>query len=586
MSHVVSKMQIPHQSETRKSRESLTDTRLQAAAKSSKNNAFSNNFSSELKKRDPIALQKEASRTDNARAKNKANHRTNNNSTNNNSNATNDVKRSVKNNPADSSERLNKHGPPTAGPLTNSRDSEASNETTAGKRGNALPLDANAAGAVTSEDGADTIESVQGDARLTATNSSLPGSLLPQPLLTDAVGFNEWDGTGTSSRGLGPSLLLSDGALAANSLNTGAANSRLSQEAGTSPQAGVSQTSAGLYNSTGLHSTGLHNNGAAASALSQSPSLLGIAAHSGIQAINGGANHARVGGIQNNSSIAASKTSTQVLQGSLPPGALSMLGATDSGSHESAVSRFSNPSANLSLSGGQGGYLTDYLTPQTGAAQGQLFGAAYLDRLGVTNPNAQASNMTVIPETVSPLLTNSGAPHSLESETDALKSVALAARPQGSSVSQFAAPNFTIASQLTNPAWGQDVGQRIYWMVKQNVQHAELQLNPRHLGPMDVKVSVGQDQQVNVSFITQHSGVKDALDTAIPRLREMLDNQGLNLGSVNVSDQASRQQQEQPDNNERDGRDVPWLSEAEVPAESTPQTVSDYLSNGFVDLYA
>lgn len=88
--------------------------------------------------------------------------------------------------------------------------------------------------------------------------------------------------------------------------------------------------------------------------------------------------------------------------------------------------------------------------------------------------------------------------------------------------------------------WGNMVAERSAMMASQNIKFAELQLDPPELGPLQVKVSVNQDQ-ASVSFIAANTQVRDSLDQAQARLRELLDEQGLNLVNVDVSDDSSNQ---------------------------------------------
>ncbi|NOZ53392.1 MAG: hypothetical protein GXP08_09655 [Gammaproteobacteria bacterium] len=220
-----------------------------------------------------------------------------------------------------------------------------------------------------------------------------------------------------------------------------------------------------------------------------------------------------------------------------------------------------------------------------GEKHGQLIGAEYQDRLSLTNLVRQELNVVAASGFTSQLLGESAESRSREIETDAVRNAALTARVPVTAT-QAVQAMFQIPSQMSTPVWGQDVGQRVYWMITQNVQHVAMQLNPKHLGPMDVKVSVGLDQQVNVSFTTQHSTVKDALDAAIPRLREMLDNQGLNLGSVNVSDTPNRQYQQRSNGDEFEQKEPSLLSEQELSLEMMPATSAGLSGQGFVDLYA
>ncbi|VAW89275.1 hypothetical protein MNBD_GAMMA17-1230 [hydrothermal vent metagenome] len=90
--------------------------------------------------------------------------------------------------------------------------------------------------------------------------------------------------------------------------------------------------------------------------------------------------------------------------------------------------------------------------------------------------------------------------------------------------------------------WGEEMASRVKWMVNSQVQSAELKMNPSHLGPVEVKISV-QSDQTTIHFSAQNGAVREALDSAMPRLREMLADNGVNLADVDVSDQSFAQQQ-------------------------------------------
>ena len=100
-----------------------------------------------------------------------------------------------------------------------------------------------------------------------------------------------------------------------------------------------------------------------------------------------------------------------------------------------------------------------------------------------------------------------------------------------------------MAKHFTDPAWNKELGEKLIWMHKQSIPSAELRLNPEHLGPVLIKIDVSHDQ-ANVAFTAQHLAVKEAIEAAIPKLREMLGGQQLNLVDVNVSQQQSDQRQQ------------------------------------------
>jgi len=97
-------------------------------------------------------------------------------------------------------------------------------------------------------------------------------------------------------------------------------------------------------------------------------------------------------------------------------------------------------------------------------------------------------------------------------------------------------PAARVQVPVGQPGWGEAVGQQVTWFVSQKISAASLRLNPQHLGPMEMAVSMDGDQ-ASISFTSQHSMVRDALESSIPRLREMLSENGLNLVNVNVSQQ-------------------------------------------------
>lgn len=107
---------------------------------------------------------------------------------------------------------------------------------------------------------------------------------------------------------------------------------------------------------------------------------------------------------------------------------------------------------------------------------------------------------------------------------------------------QAAVASPAVSTPVQQPQWDDDVSNRVVWMVKQDIQAADMRLNPPHLGPLEVRISMTQDQ-VNISFSTHHAIVREALDNAMPRLREMLADNGLQLANANVSHRSASDQQ-------------------------------------------
>ncbi|MDO8651609.1 MAG: flagellar hook-length control protein FliK [Undibacterium sp.] len=89
-------------------------------------------------------------------------------------------------------------------------------------------------------------------------------------------------------------------------------------------------------------------------------------------------------------------------------------------------------------------------------------------------------------------------------------------------------------------AWDQAVGQKVVWMVAGGQQTAELTLNPPDLGPLQVIISVNNDQ-ANASFFSAQPEVRDALESALPKLRQMMSDAGVQLSGFSVNSQSSNQ---------------------------------------------
>lgn len=106
-----------------------------------------------------------------------------------------------------------------------------------------------------------------------------------------------------------------------------------------------------------------------------------------------------------------------------------------------------------------------------------------------------------------------------------------------------AASQPAMTKHFADPAWNNELGEKLIWMHKQAIPSVELRLNPEHLGPVLVKIDVSQDQ-ASVAFTAHNPAVKDAIEAAIPKLREMFGGQQLNLVDVNVSQQQSDQRQQ------------------------------------------
>lgn len=142
--------------------------------------------------------------------------------------------------------------------------------------------------------------------------------------------------------------------------------------------------------------------------------------------------------------------------------------------------------------------------------------------------------------------------------------------------------------RVTDPNWGQALGERLVWMVKGDQQMAELKITPPNLGTLEVKLTINHDQ-ASVSFVSNHAAVRDALEAAIPRLREMLGQESLNLANVDVGS-GQREQAQGGADAQRNGAGSGWGGEATADTDdATPgqsMGLVDARGLGLIDLFA
>ena len=100
------------------------------------------------------------------------------------------------------------------------------------------------------------------------------------------------------------------------------------------------------------------------------------------------------------------------------------------------------------------------------------------------------------------------------------------------------------APQVQSPVgangWTEEVGAHVIFMAHQGVSAASLRLQPEHLGPLQVKISV-HDSTASVWFGANEPETRTALQAALPQLKEMFAAQGMTLADASVSREPPRE---------------------------------------------
>ncbi|MDM5053747.1 flagellar hook-length control protein FliK [Aeromonas dhakensis] len=99
--------------------------------------------------------------------------------------------------------------------------------------------------------------------------------------------------------------------------------------------------------------------------------------------------------------------------------------------------------------------------------------------------------------------------------------------------------------KLADPEAPAQLHQKVNLMLADKLQQAEIQLDPLGLGKMKIQIQIDSSNQANVHFVVQHGQTREMLEQAMPRLRDMLAGQGIQLGQTQVQQQPQQQSQGQ-----------------------------------------
>ncbi|PAU53372.1 flagellar hook-length control protein FliK [Pseudomonas sp. PICF141] len=154
-------------------------------------------------------------------------------------------------------------------------------------------------------------------------------------------------------------------------------------------------------------------------------------------------------------------------------------------------------------------------------------------------------------------------------------------------LTQAATPKTANALPVNQPiamhqsGWTEEVVNRVMYLSSANLKAADIQLQPAELGRLDIRVNMVPDQQTQVTFMSAHPSVREALDGQMHRLRDMFAQQGMGQVDVNVSDQSrgwqgQGQEQAQQGQGGRTNANGGRLDSAD---EELPATVAEVAAN-------
>ncbi|MCV5646671.1 flagellar hook-length control protein FliK, partial [Escherichia coli] len=96
--------------------------------------------------------------------------------------------------------------------------------------------------------------------------------------------------------------------------------------------------------------------------------------------------------------------------------------------------------------------------------------------------------------------------------------------------------------QLTKELANEQVAEKVQLMMSKNLKNLDIRLEPPELGRMQIRMTMNNDL-ANVHFTVTNPQARDIIEQTLPRLREMLAQQGMQLADSSVQQQSSGQQQ-------------------------------------------
>jgi flagellar hook-length control protein FliK len=159
----------------------------------------------------------------------------------------------------------------------------------------------------------------------------------------------------------------------------------------------------------------------------------------------------------------------------------------------------------------------------------------------VTKQVTEAQVFAEVVEDVSQNLEAQLAPDSIQSSTSPFQ--LQQPHATGQLANQHVQPAITrpVHTPVGSSAWADEIGTRVVMMTESGNHTASLKLSPEHLGPLEISITV-RDEKASVWFGAAHADTRAAIETALPRLREMFEAQGLSLADAGVFREPPREQ--------------------------------------------
>jgi flagellar hook-length control protein FliK len=126
--------------------------------------------------------------------------------------------------------------------------------------------------------------------------------------------------------------------------------------------------------------------------------------------------------------------------------------------------------------------------------------------------------------------------------------------------------------------WHEQFSDQVVWLGQQSIKSALIKVHPEDLGPLEINVEVIKDT-AHVSIATNNEQIRSIIEEALPRLKEMMADQGLSLADVSVGVETNSQESK---HNNRDETEHDFYAIEQEHLNTPLQKIS----RGLVDYFA
>ncbi|WOC25339.1 flagellar hook-length control protein FliK [Pseudoalteromonas sp. N1230-9] len=145
-------------------------------------------------------------------------------------------------------------------------------------------------------------------------------------------------------------------------------------------------------------------------------------------------------------------------------------------------------------------------------------------------------------------------------------------------------PGFMQAINIVKSDAAKMLQERVSALLNINNKEAEIRLDPPEMGSMHIRIR-SDAEQAQINFVVQNQQAKEALEQSMPRLREMLAQQGIELGESSIQQGESGAQQD-PEQGQGNLAGNQHEEESQTNTAATNVETSRQQSSSSIDYYA